>query len=540
MLNKETSKTLVDKWSPILEGVNDDYTRETTAVLLENQARHILNEAQKDGMLSEATPGAAPTTVGTIGTFQKFAFPLVRRVFPELIANKVCGVQPMQGPVSQIFYLGYDRATDTRRQTIYSKYDLTYGQRAIGDAGTQWGGAGQLSGALSAHVASGTTAGDALNLSAIAASGVTNASSTVGGQIAAFPVSGRTVGYDVSSGEVLGRTLAFPLGLSSPALLSSFDSTPNGVIPEINFHIEQQAVTARTRKFRALWTLEAAQDLRAYHNLDLERELTDLLGKEVALEIDRELIEDMRGIAYDISGRGWERAMMDMPNSNMISGAGTLADAFNPSSYLYDFTGASISNQGNGNYMSSKNVYFVDFADTTMNLSPRHVGQAYANLLATLNFASQDIYKTTYRGAGNWIVTSPLMAAILNSASKLEGGVKNGEWEGQLGANINYAGKLQGMFDVYVDPLYPDDEIMMGYKGSSPMDSGFVYSPYIPLQMLPTITDPETFQPRKGLLTRYGKAAVTPESRFFRIIRVVGAGSNFLFRPGKLNTVGGA
>ena len=152
-----------------------------------------------------------------------------------------------------------------------------------------------------------------------------------------------------------------------------------------------------------------------------------------------------------------------------------------------------------------------------------------------LNFASQDIYKTTYRGAGNWIVTSPLVAAILNSASKLEGGVRAGNWEGQLGANINYAGKLQGMFDVYVDPLYPDDEIMMGYKGSSPMDSGFVYAPYIPLQMLPTITDPETFQPRKGLLTRYGKAAVTPESRFFRIIRLIGAGSNYMFRPGVRN-----
>ena len=134
MLNKETSQTLVDKWSPILEGVNDSYTRETTAVLLENQARHILNEAQKDGILSEATPGAGPTTVGSIGTFQKFAFPLVRRVFPELIANKVVGVQPMQGPVSQIFYLGYDRLTDSRRQLIYSKYNLTYGQEAIGDA----------------------------------------------------------------------------------------------------------------------------------------------------------------------------------------------------------------------------------------------------------------------------------------------------------------------------------------------------------------------------------------------------------------------
>ena len=148
-----------------------------------------------------------------------------------------------------------------------------------------------------------------------------------------------------------------------------------------------------------------------------------------------------------------------------------------------------------------------------------------------LNFASQDIYKTTYRGAGNWIVTSPMVAAILSSASKLEGGVRQGEFDGQLGANIQYKGKLMGQFDVYVDPLWPEDEIMMGYKGSSPMDSGYIYSPYIPLQMLPTITDPETFQPRKGLLTRYGKTAVSPESRFYRIIRLMGANSNFMTQP---------
>jgi hypothetical protein len=239
----------------------------------------------------------------------------------------------------------------------------------------------------------------------------------------------------------------------------------------------------------------------------------------------------MRGIAYDLTGLGFQRAMLDMPNSNNITGAGR-DGAFDPGAFLYDFTGGG-SARGGG-LSPRNNVYFVDFASTSLNLSPRHVGQAYANLLATLNFASQDIYKTTYRGAGNYLITSPFVAAILNSASKLEGGVKAGNWEGQLGANINYAGKLLGMCDVYVDPLYPDDEILMGYKGSSPMDSGFVYAPYIPLQMLPTITDPETFQPRKGLLTRYGKAVVTPESRFFRIIRIVGSGDNFLFRPGKL------
>jgi hypothetical protein len=90
-----------------------------------------------------------------------------------------------------------------------------------------------------------------------------------------------------------------------------------------------------------------------------------------------------------------------------------------------------------------------------------------------------------------------------------------------------------GQYDVYVDPLWPEDEILIGYKGPNAMEGGLVYAPYIPLQMLPTVVDPDTFQPRKGLITRYGKAAVSPESRFYRMIRIVGAqASRYLFQPG--------
>ena len=533
MLEKQHSNQLTEKWSPILEGIDDQHTRESTAVLLENQARHLLNEQMKDGgILSESAPGAAQTTVGGIGTFQKFAFPLVRRVFPELIANKIVGVQPMQGPVSQIFYLGYDRATNGRRQTIYSKYDLTYGQRAIGDAEGQWNSAGTGTSGGALDQFTGTV--DQM-LSGTNTNNVTGASGTVGGKIASFPNSGTTTGWNTSAGEQLGESeVGTTVATQASGYVTGVDTSrtfTTGAIPEINFHIEQQPVSARTRKFRALWTLEAAQDLRAYHNLDLERELTDLLGKEIALEIDRELIEDIRGIAYDASGDqlGWSRDMLDPPNSNNFAGLGSNADTWAPSAFQYDFTGGGTA-PGGGVQGTSKNVFLVDFATTAMNLSPRHLGQAYANLLAVLNFASQDIYKSTYRGAGNFIVTSPYVAAILSSASKLEGGVRAGNFDGQLGANINYAGKLMGQFDVYVDPLFPDDELLMGYKGGSPMDSGFVYAPYIPIQMLPTITDPETFQPRKGLLTRYGKTAVTPESRFYRIIRLVGA-NDYMFAP---------
>ena len=513
MLNKNTSRTLTEKWNPILEGIEDSSTRESTAVLLENQARSIMNDMAKDGQSLDES-----TTVGQLGTFQKFAFPLIRRVFPELIANKVCGVQPMQAPVSQVFYLGYDRvgnnhAGAARTETVYSRYNLTYaGRDAAANAANGWGATSSLDDQIAAggpYDGVQSAATDHFGLS----SHTLNASSTVGGQIAAWPDETKTYALDVSTGENL----------------------TGAAIPEVNFHIEQQAVMARTRKFRALWTLEAAQDLRAYHNLDLERELTDLLGKEVSLEIDRELLEDIRGLAYDwTDNNGWNRDMLSLGNSNNFGDDGT--GNFNPSGFYYELNDdadqdGQIGTNPAGTRRTAGNVFLVDFATSALGLDPRHIGQVYANLVAVLNFASQDIYKTTYRGAGNWIITSPMVAAILASASKLEGGVRQGEFDGQLGANIQYKGKLLGQFDVYVDPLWPEDEILMGYKGNSPMDSGYIYSPYIPLQMLPTITDPDTFQPRKGLLTRYGKTAVSPESRFYRVIRLMGANANFLHQP---------
>jgi len=487
MLENNTSKALCDKWAPILEGVEDTYTRETTAVLLENQARHVLAEQSKSGMLEEAT-----TAVGNLGTFQKFAFPLVRRVFPELIANKVVGVQPMQGPVSQVFYLGMDRtkgnAEGGQTETVYSKHKLTYKGNTAGKHGN--------TGGLDAN--SGTF--DASNSEVSAGMGV----ETMGMDIAAFPVSSTISGFATSAGEALGT------GATS--------------IPDLSFHIEQQAVIAKTRKFRALWTIEAAQDLKAYHNLDLERELTDLLGKEVALEIDREILEDLRSIAYDAIDSDndlFNRAALDNAGSNAFpqSDAGPNGD------YEYGFTTDNAENLG-----GNPNVTFVDFATTALSLAPRHVGEVYSNLLAAVNFAAQDIYKTTFRGAGNYIITSPIVAAMLQSAAKLEGGIDASE-AGQLGANIQYKGKWAGMYDVYVDPMWPEDEILVGYKGANAMETGYVYSPYIPVQMLPTVVDPDSFQPRKGLITRYGKTAISPSSRWYRIVRLVGADSRYLTSP---------
>ena len=493
-MQNTNSNLLCEKWAPILEGINDSYVRESTAVLLENQARHVLAERSKEGLLEEST------TVGQLGTFQKFAFPLVRRVFPELIANKVVGVQPMQGPVSQIFYLGFDRSHLGTAQSVYGKYLLTYRGQTAGPGASD--GVGSIDDNTMDWDTTGT--GHVYGDGGYSFSG--SLSGSVGEGIAAYP-SATLTQFNTSAGEVMTGTN----------------------IPEINFHIEQQAVIARTRKFRALWTIEAAQDLKAYHNLDLERELTDLLGKEVALEIDREILEDLRMIAYDVSGDNhlvnpaFNRGGLDLGNPNSFP-----ADHdWTPNTFTFDQESGLSVNTEKG---SLKNVYFVDFATSSLSLQPRHVGEVYSNLLAAVNFAAQDIYKTTYRGAGNYIITSPLVAAMLQSAAKLEGGLSSEE-AGTLGAQIHYKGKWAGMYDVYVDPLWPEDEILVGYKGSNPMEGGYVYSPYIPVQMLPTVVDPDTFQPRKGLITRYGKSVVTPESRWYRIVRLVGADSSFLTLP---------
>jgi hypothetical protein len=526
-----TDDSLVQKWEPVLEGINNDYTRRVTAQLLENQAKAVVQER-----LTEAGVGDGTTTTGQLGVFQKFAFPLVRRVYPDLIANKIVGVQPMQGPVSQVFYIGNSRvygtgSPSTTRQQVYSKFNLTYRNlvaSAIG-AGVRPGGASP--GSFVTDAGTGTAANgldgdtvgsfDVSNLLAGSGTeifGAGAASGTMGGRIAAFPNSKAIYGFNLSAGERLEGT----------------------GIPEMLFHIEQEAVVANTRKMRALWTLEASQDLKAYHNLDLERELTDLLSKELQLEIDRELIEDLRMIAYGLTDRalgGMDQRLMDNSYVNLgkagnkfpgLKADGT-ATTFVPAQFTYDFVNGA-TELGSNTTMS--NVYIADFTATSLGLAPRHVGEVYSNLLALINLASQDIYRTTMRGPGNWILTSPLICSLLESAAKLEGGIAREDGPTNIGANsIEFKGKFMGRYDLYVDPMFPLDEILIGYKGSNAMDAGFIYAPYIPLQQLPTITDPESFQPRKGILTRYGKVQIQPMSRFYRVIRIVGPTANYLFTP---------
>ena len=518
-----TDEKLVQKWEPVLEGIDTEYTRRVTAQLLENQAKTIVEDK-----LNEAAVGTGTTTTGQLGTFQKFAFPLVRRVYPSLIANQIVGVQPMQGPVSQVFYLGNSRANGSDVQNIYSKFNLTYrGLTASKIGSTSGTGEGTFDGGTGAGLdgdaaQSGFDVSNVLNFGSSGLEGNGAASGTMGGQIAAWPVSNAVMGWSLSAGERLTGT----------------------GIPEMQFHVEQEAVVANTRKMRALWTLEASQDLKAYHNLDLERELTDLLSKELALEIDRELIEDLRMIAYGFRDQsatnlgGSDQRLMDNDYISMgdfpgLNGSRE-AGLFAPGQFTYDFDSGT---EKGSAPTTIGNVFVCDFSQSSLALSPRHVGEVYANLLAVINLASQDIYRTTMRGPGSWLLTSPLVASLLESAAKLEGGVMPQDGPTNMGGNaIQFKGKFMGRYDLYVDPMFPTDEILMGYKGANAMDAGFVYAPYIPLQQLPTVVDPESFQPRKGILTRYGKVHIEPMNRFYRVIRIIGPTANYLFSPFAQNT----
>jgi hypothetical protein len=521
---------LLKRWEPLLEGISDQGMAYQTARLMENQAKSFV--AQK---LREEDITVGTTTVGKLGTYQKWAFPMIRRIYPELVFNKIGSTQAMDGPVSQIFYMGNSRVYNNLVQTMYSQFRIT-------PLGLAAGPIGSVSGTNSNPANWGTAANgyaSALNVTgptlSFDTSNVINAaygspSTTYGGKLASWPVSTTTLGWSVSAAERLKTT----------------------GIPEVTMHIQKQTVQARERKMRALWTLEAAQDLKAYHNLDMEAELTELLSKEMNLEIDRELIEDVRMIAYGIGAQagnqfgGWYlRSLYNGGADNFqgIGGTGTTGPGgtFVPGAYEYDWDNSdfatlqaekSAMGATDGPNASGSNVYVMDlnrFVATGTTFAPQHLGHLYSNVLALINFASQDIYRTTLRGPGTVLITSPLIASLLESAAKLEGGLpKEGNPTNQQGNSVAYVGKFMGKYDMIVDPLFPEDEIIVGYKGSGPMDAGFFYCPYIPIMSLETVTDPETFQPRKGILTRYGKVAIQPASRFYRVIRLVGAGASFI------------
>ena len=239
-------------------------------------------------------------------------------------------------------------------------------------------------------------------------------------------------------------------------------------IPEIDIKVDSIAVTANTKKLRAKWSPELGQDLNAYHNLDAEVELTGILSEQVALEIDREILEDLI-----------KRAT-----------AGTLHWSRNPGQFLNRETGAEVGAASAA----------PDFTGT--------VSEWYETLLETINDVSARIHRKTLRGGANFVVCSPEVASILEFTAGFRAAVSV-DSNGTAGA-VN-VGSISKKFDVHVDPYFPRNIVLVGRKGNSFLESGYVYAPYVPLQVTPTIFGTEDFAPRKGVMTRYAKKMVRPD-----------------------------
>ena len=225
-------------------------------------------------------------------------------------------------------------------------------------------------------------------------------------------------------------------------------------------------VTAVTRKLKAKWTPELGQDLNAYHNLDAEVELTSILSEQIALEIDREIINDL------------------IQNAT----AGTLYWSRSPGLFVNRETGAEI----------GATSAAPDFTGT--------VSEWYETLIETINDVSARIHRKTLRGGANFIICSPEVASILEFTSGFRASITVDSDTGSIGAVRT--GSISKKFDVYVDPYFPRQVILVGRKGGSFLESGYVYAPYVPLQVTPTIFGVEDFVPRKGVMTRYAKKMV--------------------------------
>ena len=277
---------------------------------------------------------------------------------------------------------------------------------------------------------------------------------------------------DTTSAATSGEVDADP---AFEAALSSSPATYDELqIPEIDIKIESIPVTAQTRKLRARWSPELAQDLNAYHSMDAEVELTQILSEQIALEIDREILGDLLSGAQG-ANFFWSRS---------------------PGKFVNKRTGAEIART------------------STLNPGPAFTGTVrewYETLTETVIDVANEIHRKTLRGSANFIVVSPDVATVLE-ASVLYRPSYSIDGDGQVGAPFTMGaekiGTLSNRFTVYKDPYFPRNKILVGYKGGSYLETGFVYAPYVPLIVTPTIFQPEDFTPRKGVMTRYGKKMV--------------------------------
>jgi hypothetical protein len=507
---------LASKWKKtgLLEGISNDVDKNNMSMILENQAKQLVVEQSSTGTGANFNAGNGEQWAGV-------ALPLVRKVFGQIAAKEFVSVQPMNLPSGLVFFLDFQYGT--------SKNPFTAGTSTYGNASANFGNtnAGGLYGAgrftystnqfsASAVTAVAETASFAeLNFdsafSASQAAGTVKRLTVATGSFTAMDVEAIR-GFLINSGSVTdatvlqqftkvnGANLEFYVANTTAEIptLNAFTvyynkatadnargdfeagaayAAPNAesaseiVIPQINVAMKSEGIIAKTKKLKAQWTPEFAQDLNAYHSLDAEAELTAVMSEYISLEIDLEIL-DMLITSAAAGTEYWSAA-----NNNFINAGATA------------FTAAGVDA---GGFYNSQGAWFQTLGTKMQKLS---------NI----------IHQRTLRGGANFCVVSPTVATILESipgfASSSDGDVTKGSYA----FGVQKMGQISNRYTVYKNPYMTENTILMGFKGAQFLETGAVFAPYIPLIMTPMVYDPETFVPRKGLLTRYAKKMVRPE-----------------------------
>jgi hypothetical protein len=549
VLSEQAGK-LSGKWekSGLLEGIESSTEKNNMAILLENQAKQLVNEASSMGTDSSITTGNSEAWAGV-------ALPLVRRVFGEIVAKDLVSVQPMNLPAGLIFYLdfqyGTGRAFQAADESLYGAAGSTSTLIKRTDGGFEKGlyGAGQFGYSVTESqvtytvgdettASMGVTAGapgavslnalDILNMdvefSASYASqfgvALDNSSVTDNVRTLSIPHSSAS-NYDpeavrsftVSKGSnikhvfpqytrINGDNIEFVVSAAAGADLTgvvltysqgpdnlddrgdfedSFPAAESGTvssqdIPEINVKLISDTVSAKTRKLKAQWTPEFAQDLNAYHSIDAEAELTSILSEYISMEIDLEILDMLIKNADTVEG--WSAKV-----GNDVALASNNTDAGTTTS----------------NYTVTANTDGVYYTKMSW----------FQTLGIKLQKVSNLIHQKTLRGGANFMVISPKVSTILESIPGFAADSAGDEDKYNMG--VQKIGAINNRYTVYKNPYMTENTILMGYKGSQFLETGAVFAPYIPLIMTPLVYDPTSFTPRKGIMTRYAKKMVRPD-----------------------------
>jgi hypothetical protein len=522
------AQKLAKKWnkSGLLEGLQD-YDANNMAVILENQAKQLVVESTTTN--GNLNAGGATFTPGTGEQWAGVALPLVRKIFGQIASKEFVSVQPMNLPAGLVFYLDFQYGNTknpfTAGDSVYGTPSANFGNLAEGalyGAGKFGYSLNQFSSSFSSSVSgfvsSSATFADVdfnsaysssivaksltklvvptasiasnLNQDGVRAFIITSGSSlTAADNLQQFTAlsssaAGVFVNFIVNEAAVVttgaGATFVvyynkqtdfnsrgdFEDRTGNPSVPNSLSAT-SIVIPEINVQMKSQTISAKTRKLKAQWTPEFAQDLNAYHSLDAEAELTGLLSEHISLEIDLEIL--------------------DM----LIQNAPTI-----------EYWSAAVGNQINAtNTAFTSNTAGVYYTQMSW----------FQTLGIKLQKVSNIIHQRTLRGGANFMVVSPTVATILESIPGFAADTDGAADTMKYAFGVQKIGQLNSRYKVYKNPYMLENTILLGFRGNQFLECGAVYSPYVPLIMTPLVYDPNTFTPRKGIMTRYAMTMVRPE-----------------------------